>query len=334
MKKKALVAGILATSMVLTACGGGAKLTQEDLENAYTGYDDLISIVVNGMSEKWQGVDPQEYNLSPVYTMGDPMTLGFAKVDLNGDGVDELVMGEDMGDEDVIYDIKTVVKEGKEAKVVTVFSGGERNRMYIDSNGLLVNEGSNGADDSFVKYYKLEKGALTEVKDAKEAPYTNIDYDHFGNYVTVEEPSVGMANPWMEMSDAQALEAACGIPFALPEGATDAHYYYNETLKMGQVTFGWDGVSYTARMCPTSGPEDISGVYITFDNENSLMVGGVEGTDKRGSSEGTYYDVASWYDVAPGIQYCVVAVSDHDFDGFDITAVCEQFFVRAQGDVG
>lgn len=337
MNKKAIVAGILAGTMLLTGCGNSNKITEEELEGAYTTYADYVSIIVNGMASQWKDDDPTNYGMSSIYTYGDPMNMGFVQMDVNGDGVDELLLGEDMGEEaDVIYDMFTVVKNGKEATVKSVFSGGERNRMYIDNNGILVNEGSNGAADSFEKHLELKNGELVEVKNAKESQtYENIPYDFFLNYVPQDDTAgVGMANPWIELSDAQALQVASGFPFNVPEGATDVHYYWNESQKMAQVQFGWDGVSYTARIASPNEATDISGLYINIDSESPLKVGYNEGTERRGQSDGMYYSNAQWYDVAPGIMYSVTAVSDKELDGFDITAACEAFYVPAQGEVG
>ncbi|MBO4336486.1 MAG: hypothetical protein J5842_00240, partial [Lachnospiraceae bacterium] len=70
----------------------------------------------------------------------------YAYLDVNNDGIDELLIGEIAeGDlKGTVYDIYTMV----DRKPVHVLSGSGRDRYYALEYGMLLNERSGGADDS------------------------------------------------------------------------------------------------------------------------------------------------------------------------------------------
>lgn len=92
-------------------------------------------------------------------------SLGFSVEDLNGDGIDELVIGSLESDEDVnnanqIYALYTCVDN----KPVLVFEGWARNRHYFISSDTYYYEGSSGAMYSIFGSAKLAPGD-TELSD-------------------------------------------------------------------------------------------------------------------------------------------------------------------------
>lgn len=92
-------------------------------------------------------------------------SLGFSVEDLNGDGIDELVIGSLESDEYVnnanqIYALYTCVDN----KPVLVFEGWARNRHYFISSDTYYYEGSNGAMYSIFGSAKLAPGD-TELSD-------------------------------------------------------------------------------------------------------------------------------------------------------------------------
>ena len=89
----------------------------------------------------------QEDSVSPHHKLG----CGYSVKDLNGDGVDELVlMNKD-------YYIMAIFSYSNE-KPVLLGNYWERNSCWIDGDGLLHNNGSSGADRSTSAIYKIADG--------------------------------------------------------------------------------------------------------------------------------------------------------------------------------
>lgn len=92
---------------------------------------------------------------------GASLGLGYLIEDIDGNGTDELIFGQndDPGSaswDGVIYDLYTI----SDGELVHVFSGGERDRYYFCENGMIANTGSGGADISVYAYYILEEAEL------------------------------------------------------------------------------------------------------------------------------------------------------------------------------
>ena len=86
--------------------------------------------------------------------------VGYALLDLNADGVEELVIGEVAGVNylpGMIYDIYTL----QDGAPVLALRGWERNRYYLCTDGSIVNEASDGASSSMTNVYKFVDGAMT-----------------------------------------------------------------------------------------------------------------------------------------------------------------------------
>lgn len=86
---------------------------------------------------------------------------GYLIQDIDGDGVEELIFGENGTDAEgvrgtIVYDIYTI----SGGELVHVLDGWVRNRYYLCENGMIANEGSNGADNSSYAYFTLENNAL------------------------------------------------------------------------------------------------------------------------------------------------------------------------------
>lgn len=85
---------------------------------------------------------------------GASMGLGYLIEDIDGDGTEELIFGENgSGASDgTIYDLYTI----NDGKLVHVFDGGERDRYYLCENGIIANEGSSSAFTGGNAYYVFE----------------------------------------------------------------------------------------------------------------------------------------------------------------------------------
>ena len=139
---------------------------------------------------------------------------------------------------------------------------------------------------------------------------------------------VGMANPWTE-TDADGLMETLGLALGVPEGATDVSWRMMEEGQMGELTFKWNDMEYTARVAPTDGFEDISGVYCEWDQSVECSVGRCDAVDYRGQDGEEILDVCLWYDDLTGLMYSLYT-SGADLDGFDILAAAEQVYVPMQ----
>ena len=150
-------------------------------ENTYIGYSDKIAFIVDSMQIGWTGLaEPTDFNLSSIYKDNSGQAdFGFVRTDLDGDGIDELLIGETKDDgTNVFYDIYTVIV-GK--SMVSLASGGENQRYYIDMNNRIICESSTG-----VECYQLKDGKLMVaggyMNDGTET-YQTFALDSFDNYV-------------------------------------------------------------------------------------------------------------------------------------------------------
>ena len=132
------------------AAGQGAKGDQL--------YKNELQNIITAIDEKWDANKLEEENLSTMYVVindgnGNALDkVGYAYKDLNIDGIEELVIGETGSNSDgVIYDIYTMV----DRKPQHVISGWDRNRYYSYEGGLIVNDYSNGANESGTNVYSL-----------------------------------------------------------------------------------------------------------------------------------------------------------------------------------
>lgn len=91
---------------------------------------------------------------------GPSLRLGYLIEDIDGDGTDELIFGQnddpDSAWDGVIYDLYTIA----DGKLVHVFDGGERSTYHLCDNGMIANEGADGAAMSVYAYYIFEGAEL------------------------------------------------------------------------------------------------------------------------------------------------------------------------------
>lgn len=170
---------------------------QEDAITDYPVYDEIIRKYYEGMTSGWSMEKFAENNLC--YLAGSEMgenTLGYCTMDINGDGIDELMIGG--ADEDVdtgmFYDLYTIV-DGQRALVA---SSGERDRYYLCEDHTIANEGSGGALSSVFGYYdlisdqlQLKEGVFLNGDDYPDNPWFYTLTDIYGDYSTPITESEG-----------------------------------------------------------------------------------------------------------------------------------------------
>ncbi|MBR6163225.1 hypothetical protein IKQ26_05005 [bacterium] len=153
-------------------------------------YKDVLTKHLKALEEKWDSSKLEEENMSYMYNvLSQPAKkskkktdvlekAGYTYYDTNGDGIDELLIGEiAQGNwKGIIYDIYTMV----DRRPAHVVSGGTRDRYFICDDVFICNEYSSGA---------LESGwhVFTLVENSTELfPQVGFKYDGYTN----------RKNPW------------------------------------------------------------------------------------------------------------------------------------------
>lgn len=155
-------------------------------------------------------------------------------------------------------------------------------------------------------------------------------------FVGLPAEDISMANPWEDMTAEQLAEAS-GLTFGVPEGAENVIYRYLRAENLAEMQFTLDDDEFCARICPAALQQgelmNISGMYLFWDPEEAVTVGGCAGTlglSQTGSED--WAALCLWYDAAPGLMYSL-SVYTTDPDGLDLTAVAEQVYLPVQGNV-
>ena len=171
---------LLALAALLALAGCGNRLTKEQVvEYGETGYSDIISFIVVGFQSHWDEMSPEEMNLSSVYSYCSPYA-GFTQMDIDGDGFNELLIGDQFEDGTyALYDIFCFDK--KDASLIHLASGGERDTFTITAEGVIVEKGSNSAADSFIKGYRIRKDKLVEVGQGLDGILMELKLERFSD---------------------------------------------------------------------------------------------------------------------------------------------------------
>ena len=162
----------------------GAKYLKNQGMKGVDLYREIIKKHIAEIIAKTDSSALEEKNMSYMYyvlakSKGSVLDkIGYAYYDTNGDGIDELLIGEiTKGDlKGVIYDIYTMVNRTPKH----VISGGTRNRYFVCDDSFICNEYSSGALESGVRVYSL-------VENSDELlPQVSFKYDAYEN----------KKNPW------------------------------------------------------------------------------------------------------------------------------------------
>ena len=130
-----------------------------DPEAAYADLLQKYEDVVTGKAPWDESLgSPEFFNQIAGY---DAPAAGYAFLDINGDGEEELLIGPvDMGGSEEWYKgLLYALYTYENGQPVKLCESWERNRFYLLTDGRLSNNWSNGASDSGTTYYELKKGA-------------------------------------------------------------------------------------------------------------------------------------------------------------------------------
>ena len=117
-----------------------------------TAYQDILNTLVRTFP--WENTEtPVLEDGSYMYFLfNDLSNIGYALLDVDGNGQKELIIGEEY----TIVDMYTL----KSGKAIHVFSGGERDRYHLHTDGTIINSGSSGASSSSWSLFRLNTDQL------------------------------------------------------------------------------------------------------------------------------------------------------------------------------
>lgn len=119
-------------------------------------YQPVIAKYVTALTEHWGGEACSNADISLLVSYAtSPSELGYALLDLDNDGTDELIIAND-AERQVIYDLYSLV----DGKLVHVFTGWDRNSYELREGFRILNIGSNGAASADYVYCHLSNGQL------------------------------------------------------------------------------------------------------------------------------------------------------------------------------
>ena len=119
-------------------------------------YQPVIAKYVTALTEHWGGEACSNADISLLVSYAtSPSELGYALLDLDNDGADELIIAND-AERQVIYDLYSLV----DGKLVHVFTGWDRNSYELREGYRILNIGSNGAASADYVYCHLSNGQL------------------------------------------------------------------------------------------------------------------------------------------------------------------------------
>lgn len=142
--------------------------TEMDLEENIWRYKDIFVKYFRAIEEGWKPEDCEYNGISIVCAGKESDQLGFAFLDLDGNGIQELILAKN-DESQSILDLYTY----SEGKVVNVFSGYDRIEYFLREGNLVYKVGSGGAAVTYYTFYRYQGTELVE----EESILYNADKD-------------------------------------------------------------------------------------------------------------------------------------------------------------
>ncbi len=194
------------------------SIVSELVDDAMEKYASVLALYHTALKEEWEPGKLAEEGFSPLarYCYGEDVLdkIGYAFLDLDGDGIEELLIGAIGGDDFIRQQVfELYCMEGGVPK--QVFTGMERNRYYLCREGgsyIIINEGSSSASDG--------KWSCNVVREGKLFPVQTIVYDGSGETIIYgdladpehpEESASGEDAVWGSRMEAEEEEAQAVI---------------------------------------------------------------------------------------------------------------------------
>ena len=210
------------------------------IDMGYMAYSDIISYIVEGYQDEWKTIEPGNAETSTMYAYLS-QKAGFIMTDLNADGIDELVMGENYGeDPTLIYDIYTINPE--DGLLIHILSCDEENSCILYEGNELVISGSE-ANGSFV----IAGGELAQTEsEFTDDQAVTLELDYFYNYVVEgdEAPEdIFESDAYLEFAATMAAMYSCETEEELTmteaevtQNYVDFIYMYSELIPEEDAT--------------------------------------------------------------------------------------------------
>lgn len=185
-------------------------------------YQPVIAKYVTALTEHWGGEACSNADISILVSyVTSPSELGYALLDLDNDGTDELIIAND-AERQVIYDLYSLV----DGKLVHVFTGWDRNSYELREGFRILNIGSNGAASADYVYCHLSNGQL--VTDSLIRFDAATDPDH----------------PWFRERARMILrrsptKTGRRTKFTVPPPAFPLQLHHSQTTVPGVMTRHW-----------------------------------------------------------------------------------------------
>ena len=160
----------------------------EETPTVEQAYAVVIGEYYTALEQRWNGAELMEdglnYMAADCYGDEPLENLGYAIADIDGDGVQELLIGTIKADEfyeKMVFSLYTLDESGVNK---LVFDGTERNRYYYAGENRFANLGSSAFNDSFETTVKLEEGEMIDMTyTTAPAEYVQMELTPFSQWV-------------------------------------------------------------------------------------------------------------------------------------------------------
>ena len=185
-------------------------------------YQPVIDKYVTALTEHWGGEACSNADISILVSYAtSPSELGYALLDLDNDGTDELVIAND-AERQVIYDLYSLV----DGKLVHVFTGWDRNSYELREGFRILNIGSNGAASADYVYCHLSNGQLVTDSLIRFDAATDPDHPWFRGTSENDLAPITDEN-W---SEDEIYSAAASLPITITPFADASAGSYDPAL--------------------------------------------------------------------------------------------------------
>ena len=185
-------------------------------------YQPVIAKYVTALTEHWGGEACNNADISLLVSYAtSPSELGYALLDLDNDGTDELIIAND-AERQVIYDLYSLV----DGKLVHVFTGWDRNSYELREGYRILNIGSNGAASADYVYCHLSNGQLVTDSLIRFDAATDPDHPWFRGTGENDLAPITDEN-W---SEDEIYSTAASLPIAITSFADDSVGSYDPAL--------------------------------------------------------------------------------------------------------
>lgn len=185
-------------------------------------YQPVIAKYVTALTEHWGGEACSNADISLLVSYAtSPSELGYALLDLDNDGTDELIIAND-AERQVIYDLYSLV----DGKLVHVFTGWDRNSYELREGFRILNIGSNGAASADYVYCHLSNGQLVTDSLIRFDAATDPDHPWFRGTGENDLAPITDEN-W---SEDEIYSTAASLPIAITSFADDSVGSYDPAL--------------------------------------------------------------------------------------------------------